>query len=158
MKKLLLAALALLPLTLPAQAQFGVKLGLLTCTIAGGSGFIVGSSKDMHCTFYPAFANLPQETYSGRINKYGIDVGATSGAVLQWYVLAPSQEVLAPHVLAGDYFGASAEATVAVGLGAHLLVGGGPQSIALQPLSVQAQTGLNMALAVGALQLVSAAQ
>lgn len=157
MKQLLLAAVALLPLSLPAHAQFGAKLGMLTCTVEGGAGFVVGSSKDMHCTFKPSFGDRAPQSYSGRINKYGIDIGTTSGAVMQWLVLAPSKDVYAPGVLAGNYVGASAEATVAVGLGANVLVGGSSRSIALQPLSVQAQTGLNMALAVGALQLVSAA-
>ncbi|GAA4119958.1 DUF992 domain-containing protein [Aminobacter aganoensis] len=156
MKKLaLLAALALVPLAVPAHAQFGAKLGMLSCTVNGGTGFIIGSSKDMQCTFTPAFGSRTQEIYSGRINKYGVDIGTTTGGALEWLVLAPSRDVYDPGGLAGNYVGATAEATIAVGLGANVLVGGSARSIALQPLSVTNQTGLNAALAIGALQLTA---
>jgi hypothetical protein len=55
--------------------------------------------------------------------------------------------------LAGSYVGASAEATVGAGLGANVLVGGFQRSVALQPVSVSGQTGLNFALGVGDLEL-----
>jgi hypothetical protein len=153
MKNLAIVALALLPLSLPAQAQApGVQLGMLTCAIDGGVGFFLGSSKNMRCTFRPANNRLPQQSYIGVMNKYGVDIGATSGGVLQWLVLAPSFDVYAPNVLSGNYVGANAEATIAWGVGANVLLGGG-NSIALQPLSVQGQTGLNAALTVGELSL-----
>ena len=155
MNKLIIAALAVLPFSVPAHAQFGAKIGLLSCTVDGGTGFIIGSSKDLQCTFTPVNRNRPQQIYSGRINKYGVDVGATKGANLEWLVMAPSKDVSAPDLLAGTYVGASAEATIAVGLGANVLVGGSHRSIALQPVSVQSQTGLNAALAVGSMQLVA---
>ena len=47
--------------------------------------------------------------------------------------------------LSGTYAGASAEATVGAGVGANALVGGLESSFTLQPLSVQGQTGLNVA-------------
>ena len=55
--------------------------------------------------------------------------------------------------LKGSYTGASAEATVAVGLGANVLVGGFKKGINLQPISVQGQTGLNIAAGVASLKL-----
>lgn len=155
MKKLAILALALVPFTAPAHAQFGAKLGMLSCTVNGGTGFIIGSSKDMQCTFTPAFGNRAQEIYSGRINKYGVDIGTTTGGALEWLVLAPSRDVYDPGGLAGNYLGATAEATVAVGLGANVLVGGSSRSIALQPVSLTNQTGLNAAVAIGALQLTA---
>lgn len=155
MKKLILAALALVPLSAPAHADFGVKVGLLTCVIQGGVGFVIGSSKDMQCTFTPSNRNDPQQAYSGRINKYGVDVGFTNGAVMQWLVMASSGDIHSPALLAGNYAGASAEATALLGVGANVLFGW-YRSVALQPISVSGQTGLNAALAVGALELVSA--
>ena len=155
MKKLILAALALVPLSAPAHADFGVKVGLLTCVIDGGVGFVIGSSKDMQCTFTPSNRNDPQQAYSGRINKYGVDVGFTNGAVMQWLVMASSGDIHSPALLAGNYAGASAEATALLGVGANVLFGW-YRSVALQPISVSGQTGLNAALAVGALELVSA--
>jgi hypothetical protein len=55
--------------------------------------------------------------------------------------------------LSGRYIGASAEATIAVGLGANVLIGGSRRSVALQPISVQGQTGFNIAAGVGELRL-----
>ena len=92
----------------------------------------------------------------GVIKKLGLDIGVTRKAVLRWRVLAPTGNVYAPGVLAGDYGGVSAEATVVVGAGANLLVGGSTKTITLQPLSVQAQTGLNVAAGVTSFQLRAA--
>ncbi len=58
-----------------------------------------------------------------------------------------------PGFLAGDYVGATAEATVAAGLGANVLIGGSGRTIALQPLSVSSQVGLNLAVGVANLRL-----
>ena len=56
-------------------------------------------------------------------------------------------------MLTGTYVGASAEASIAAGLGANVLVGGSNRAVALQPLSVQGQTGLNIAAGVSQLDL-----
>jgi hypothetical protein len=76
---------------------------------------------------------------------------------MQWLVLAPTADIYAPGALAGDYFGASAEVSAAVGGGANLLAGGSNHSFTLQPLSVQTQTGVNLAVGVSQFQLRSAA-
>ena len=55
--------------------------------------------------------------------------------------------------LSGHYAGASAEASVGAGLGANVLVGGSNRTVALQPVSVQGQTGLNLAVGVAGLDL-----
>lgn len=108
-----------------AQAQDGgLELGVLDCAIGGGTGFIFGSSKDLSCTFTPANTTFAPEAYFGAVNKYGLDIGQTKQTVMQWIVLAPIENIYAPGALAGDYVGASAEITAAVGAGANLLVGG----------------------------------
>jgi hypothetical protein len=71
---------------------------------------------------------------------------------ITWAVLAPTAR-LRPRSLSGDYGGVGAEATVGLGVGANALVGGSAQGIILQPLSVQAQQGLNVAAGVESLQL-----
>ena len=157
MRTLATATLALAILASPASAQeAGVDLGLLDCQIEGGAGFIIGSSKDLSCTFHPAEQAFAPETYFGVVNKWGIDIGVTNYTTMQWLVLAPSRDIYAPGALAGDYFGASAEITAAIGAGANLLIGGSSQSFTLQPLSVQTQTGINLALGVSQFQLRSA--
>lgn len=129
------------------------QVGLLDCDISGGIGFIIGSQRSVSCIFTPAGGG-PQEAYVGAIRKFGLDLGVTSGGQMVWAVHA--ETTARSGALAGNYVGASAEATVAVGLGANVLVGGSNRTIALQPLSIQAQTGLNVAAGVTELELVPA--
>jgi hypothetical protein len=125
----------------PAQAQ-SVKAGVLTCNVAGGFGFIFGSSRAVNCTFAPG--GSPPQHYVGAINKFGVDIGYVQGAVMIWAVLAPTSNP-GPGSLAGTYVGATASATVGVGVGANVLVGGSGNSISLQPVSIEGNTGLNVA-------------
>ena len=131
-------------------APSGIRVGDLTCNVASGWGFIFGSSKDLHCTYRGS--NGHREHYTGTISKFGVDIGYTEGGVLVWGVFAPSSDVRA-GALQGDYAGATASATVGVGLGANVLIGGLDKSIALQPLSVEGNKGLNVAAGIGALNL-----
>jgi hypothetical protein len=133
-----------------AQAPARTKVGTLTCDIAGGIGMIIASQKEIQCLYTPAEPG-PREVYVGVIRKFGLDIGATGGGQLVWSVFAPTT---ARHAaLAGNYVGASAEATVGAGLGANALVGGSDRTVALQPLSLQGQTGLNVAAGVTDLEL-----
>lgn len=132
-----------------AQAQARVEVGVLTCTVRGGSGFIIGSTKDLRCRF-----NKPgrDEFYYGSISKFGLDIGVTQQSTIAWAVFAPTAK-LPPASLSGNYGGVSAEATVGLGVGANALIGGSSKNIILQPLSVQAQQGLNIAAGIAALSL-----
>jgi hypothetical protein len=132
-----------------AQAQSRVRAGVLTCSVSGGIGLIVTSQKTTVCTFDPRRGR--NERYVGVIRRFGLDLGVTGRGVLAWAVF--SEGSVAPGSLAGSYVGASAEATVGAGLGANALVGGSNRTIALQPLSVSGQTGLNFALGVGDFEL-----
>ncbi|HWY86360.1 MAG TPA: DUF992 domain-containing protein [Gemmataceae bacterium] len=133
-----------------AVAQQGVKVGALRCEVSGGLGLIVTSSKEMRCVFTSARGH--REDYYGTIRKFGLDIGATDRGVLAWDVFAPSA---GPKrgALAGDYAGATASATVGAGVGANALVGGSGRSFTLQPLSVQAQTGLSLSAGVASMTL-----
>jgi hypothetical protein len=134
----------------PAQAQGGVQVGTLTCNVAAGWGFVFGSSKAVRCTF--AHAGGPPEHYAGAINKFGVDIGYTQGGVLVWGVFAPTAN-LAPGALSGNYLGATGSATVGVGAGANVLVGGSNRTISLQPHSIEGNTGLNVAAGIGSISL-----
>jgi hypothetical protein len=136
--------------TASAQAPQHVKVGTLTCDISAGIGLIIGSQKQVQCLFTPADAG-PREVYVGSIRKFGLDIGATTGGEMVWSVYAPTTGRIA--ALAGNYAGATAEATVGAGLGANVLVGGSDRTVALQPVSVQGQTGLNVAAGVADLEL-----
>ncbi len=137
--------------TASAQAPDRTKVGTLTCDISGGIGMIIASKKSVACVFTPANAGAPREVYTGAITKFGIDIGATTGGEMVWSVFAPSNRLFG--ALAGGYVGGSAEATVGAGLGANVLVGGSNRTVALQPISVQGQTGLNIAAGVTGLEL-----
>jgi Protein of unknown function (DUF992) len=135
-----------------AQAD-GVKVGTLTCYQASGWGFIFGSSKSLHCNY--SNGNSAVEHYTGRISKFGVDIGYTGSAVIVWEVFAPHSGV-AHGSLQGDYVGGQASAAVGAGVGANALVGGLDRSFTLQPLSLQGETGLNVAGGIGAMSLKSA--
>jgi hypothetical protein len=134
------------------QAQ---EVGRLECVIHGGVGMIIGSSKKLNCTYTPSDPNIPKEDYVGHVDKFGLDVGVTGKSVMQWLVLAPTKSGYGPGALAGNYAGASAEATAGVGAGANVLVGGSHRTFTLQPISVQAQTGVNVAAGVTSFHLDS---
>jgi hypothetical protein len=135
-----------------AKSKSGVNIGSLNCTVEGGVGLIIGSSKSMKCTFTSSSGKT--EKYTGRITKLGLDIGFTTKSFITWTVFAPGQ--VGKGALAGSYAGGSAEATVGVGLGANVLVGGFKDSVALQPISVQGQTGLNVAAGISGLKLSQA--
>ncbi len=150
MKKLLLslfAAGSLAAAATPANAD--VRAGVLRCDVAPAVSFVIGSSKELRCAFYGE--GQPRDVYRGYITRVGIDVGYTTGGRIAWWVFAPSRP--GPGALEGGYYGASAEATVAAGVGANALVGGLNNSITLQPFSVAAQGGLDAALTVSGMRL-----
>jgi len=145
-----LAAAVALPTAIMAQGVARTQVGTLSCDISGGIGMIIASSKDVTCMFTPASPG-PREVYVGNIKKFGLDIGATAGGQMVWAVFAPTS--LPFGALAGDYAGATAEATVGAGLGANALIGGSNRTVTLQPLSVQGQVGLNVAAGVAGLML-----
>jgi hypothetical protein len=136
-------------LTTGTLAQSRVEVGVLTCTSRGSTGFIIGSTKYLHCRFHRPGRD---EFYRGAISKFGLDIGSTKITSIAWAVLAPTSN-LPPRSLNGKYGGIGAEATVGLGVGANALIGGSKRGIILQPVSVQAQKGLNIAAGIEALEL-----
>ena len=146
----LVGAAAVAAAAIPADAQPSrVQVGTLACSISAGVGLIVASQRNVSCNFQPDGG--PPEAYTGTMTRIGVDVGFTTGGAMVWGVFAGTNRYAG--MLAGTYAGGTAEATVAAGLGANVLVGGSNRSVALQPLSVQGQVGLNVAAGVGALEL-----
>lgn len=147
------AAVAIAALTGTASAQSAVKVGTLSCNVASGFGFIFGSSKALNCTYSGVGGQY--EHYTGNITKFGADIGYTSGGILVWTVVAPVA-VMQPGALAGSYAGGTASATVGVGVGANALVGGSNNTVALQPVSIEGNTGLNVAAGIASITLTPA--
>jgi hypothetical protein len=142
--------IALFGAVAPATAQERAKAGLLMCRSAGHTGYLIGSVAQYSCVFRPDYGR--PERYVATLSRFGADVGTTTSNALQWSVLAPSR-YLGPGSLAGSYGGVGASATVGVGAGFNLMIGGSQNSYALQPLSVQASTGLNAAGGLAGLEL-----
>jgi hypothetical protein len=144
-------AVGALALSTQAPAQpAGVKAGILTCNVSSGWGFVFGSSRSLRCTYSPKPGVA--EHYAGRVQKFGVDIGYVSSAVIVWGVIAPTSD-LSPGALSGDYVGATASASVGVGVGANVLVGGFNKSVTLQPVSIEGNQGLNVAAGIGAINL-----
>src|SRR5271167_3409534 len=133
-----------------AHAEVKMKTGYLTCHEAGGWGYIIGSSHKLHCTYSSNKGRT--EYYTGSISKFGADIGYLQSAVILWAVAAPTKD-LKTGALAGHYGGATASVSLGVGAGANVLLGGFKDSIALQPVSVEGQNGLNVAAGVAAMTL-----
>ena len=145
------AALAMLTASIAgANAQQRVQVGILECRGGSSIGFIVGSVTNLGCVL--RVDGLPDDRYVATIRKVGIDLGITQESALAWGVFAPVTR-LGPGDLAGDYAGVQGSATLGVGVGGNVLVGGSSNSIALQPLSVQGQVGIGIAAGLESLEL-----
>jgi hypothetical protein len=132
------------------QPMQRVQVGILECRGGASVGFIVGSVTNLGCVLRTE--GMPEDRYVATIRKVGVDLGITQESALAWGVYAPVAR-LGPGDLAGNYAGAQGSATIGVGLGGNVLVGGSANSIALQPLSLQGQVGLNVAAGLESLEL-----
>ena len=149
---------AILSLPVPAWTQEqqasktenGVKAGVLTCNVSSGWGLVFGSSRDLRCVY--SHDHGSGENYVGKIRKFGVDIGYQDGGVIAWTVVAPTSDV-GKGALAGDYGGVAGSATAGVGVGANVLTGGFKDSFALQPVSVEGNTGLNVAAGIAQITL-----
>ena len=136
----------------PALAQtHRVRVGRLACVAGPRAGLVLGSRRDLQCIFRSDVTGR-QYAYAGKIRRIGLDVGITRGGKLFWAVFAPTTHVVR-NTLKGSYLGASANVALGVGLGAKVLIGGSHRTVSLQPLSVEGQIGINLALGVTNLSL-----
>ena len=136
-----------------AAAADYISLGRLVCGSDGGQGLIVTSEKNLICTYTPASGG-PKAVYAGKIEKFGIDIGQTGKSVMIWQVLAKTGTNIPDFALAGEYYGIGADASLGAGGGAKVIAGGTNKAFMLQPLNVQAQEGLNLAVGVEKMTLV----
>lgn len=157
--KVALAALAATAaFALPAAAQTApkVQVGVLRCNVAPYVGLVLGSVREMTCDFLQGSSNTVVATYKGTARRLGVDLGFGGAGVLGWTVFAPTNSAAATD-LSGNYAGVSADAAIGIGGGANVLLGGSKSTIALQPVSVQGSTGLNVAAGISDLTLTPVA-
>jgi hypothetical protein len=133
-----------------AQQPQRVQVGVLECRGGASVGFIVGSVTNLGCVLRSD--GFPEDRYVATIRKVGLDIGITEESALAWAVFAPVAQI-GPGGLSGNYVGAQGSATLGVGVGGNVLVGGSANSIALQPLSLQGQVGLSIAAGLESLEL-----
>jgi hypothetical protein len=135
----------------PASEVKGQQIGQLDCEIEGGWGLILGSSKNMTCSFKRTDGT--PEKYTGKIDKIGLDIGKTETAYMTWIVFTTAENKPGDSALEGEYVGVSAGASLGIGLGANALVGGSAKQIGLQPVSVEGVRGVNLAITLSSLKL-----
>jgi hypothetical protein len=133
-----------------ADAREPFRVGTLTCDTSARVGLVLGSRQNMRCVFLASDGR--QYIYTGLIRRLGLDIGITRGGTLLWRVFARNSQI-GRGTLRGSYVGASGNVALGLGVGAKVLVGGSRRSIALQPLSVEGQIGINLALGVANLTL-----
>jgi hypothetical protein len=147
-----IAIVALVAPIASANALPPVRAGILQCEGGQNVGFVVGSVTSLECVFQSE--GRRPVPYIATVHRYGLDIGFTDQTRFSWAVNAPTSRI-GRGDLAGNYGGVGANASVGVGGGGNFLVGGSENSYALQPLSVQGQTGLNVAAGVADLELQS---
>lgn len=147
-----LALAALMAFQSPGLAQ-DAKLvaGTLTCEGQGTVGLIVGSKEDLRCKYAPAGGGASHQ-FAGKTTRIGLDVGVRGKSVMIWTVLGSTTQLPSERI-GGTYAGVSADVAAGIGAGANVLVGGNKNSVALQPLSVKGETGINIAIGVSQLTL-----
>ena len=155
-RSLMSAAIAAIMLVAASTGAFAqqpmqpVQVGILECRGGASIGFVIGSVTNLGCVLRAE--GMPEDRYVATVRKVGLDLGITQESALAWGVFAPVAR-LGPGDLSGNYVGAQGSASVGLGLGGNVLVGGSANSIALQPLGVQGQVGLNVAAGLESLEL-----
>jgi hypothetical protein len=145
-------SIAIVALVAPIASANALPLraGILQCQGGQNVGFVIGSVTSFECVFQSE--GRRPEPYTATVRRYGVDLGFTDQTRFSWAVNAPSGQV-GRGDLAGNYGGVGANASVGVGFGGNFLVGGPANSYALQPISLQGQTGLNVAAGIAGIEL-----
>lgn len=136
--------------TANAQQPQGVRIGVLECRGGQNVGMVITSATTLEC-FFTSQGRRP-EPYLAHVSRIGVDLGVTENTTLAWAVHAPTRQV-GRGDLAGNYGGVGGNVSFGFGGGGNLMWGGSQNSFALQPLSLQGQTGLNVAGGVVGLTL-----
>jgi hypothetical protein len=148
-----IATVALVASFASANAQQRVQIGVLECQGGPNVGFVVGSSTSLSCVFQGE--GRRREGYIANVRRLGVDLGFTQQTRFSWAAFGPTHRI-GRGGLAGSYGGVGANASVGVGFGGNFLLGGPSNPYALQPISMQGQTGLNVAAGIAEIELTPA--
>jgi hypothetical protein len=133
----MIASLTCAVLLLPVAATAAqLELGKLDCDISAGVGMIIESKQAVSRTFTPSpSVPGPSQVYKGSIDEFGLAIGDVKEGRMVWLVSSVSGTRLSG--LEGTYRGVEADASLGLGGGAKVLVGGSKDSVSLQPLSLK---------------------
>ena len=147
------AALVLASAASGAGADVAAHVGVLSCDVSAGIGHLIRKKQTLNCVYH-AKAGATGDRYIGTLMEWGIALGDVEAGHMVWGVVTTTTSGVSAGTLAGEYLGVSADASLGVGAGANLLVGGSHRAFSLQPLSVEGQTGVNIAGGVTKMTLV----
>lgn len=128
-----------------------VESGLLECRGESAIAYGFGSTRKVECEFRATLGM--NQYYTGTLERAGLDFGVSDQGSMLWAVLATTPK-LGPGALSGQYVGFSSGAALGPGFSANVLMAKDAKlGIALQPLSVSADSGLSISLAAATLTL-----
>ena len=139
--------------TRQAPARRATQIGTLACDVSGGVGMIVTSKKAMVCTFTNV-ARRVARSMRARSASSASTSARRPAARCVWTVFAPTVAPCAARSRA-NMPAPRPRRPSSAGSARTCCVGGSNRSIALQPVSVGGQAGLNLAVGVADLQLRS---
>lgn len=132
-------------------ADSGVAIGQLTCKSTSIDNAILFTETTFDCTYEGTDGTT--DSYTGEIDKIGVDLSAKDSVTMVWQVVAPTDDAYGEKALVGTYVGASADVAAGVGAGAGVLIGGGSNSFTLQPVTVSGVDGTGVSLGIESFEL-----
>jgi hypothetical protein len=147
-----LGAFVALAVGAPVAAYAGDRVGALECHLSGSGLSVLVSNQALDCIYKDDDEGFQPSHYIGKLTKVGANLSVNGPGQLVWVVAAATRH-LGPGALTGDYAGPEATVKVGVGGGGAVLVGGSNNTISLQPLSVEAGTGLGVTAGIESLSL-----
>lgn len=151
-----LAATAAASLSPVAEAR-GMTMrqaGTLTCNMDPALGLVLGSVRGVSCAYdrLDRRGRIVRETYAGRMDRAGFDVGLTGAQTVSWRVSTPGG-MSRRGMLSGTFSGSSSDASVVVGAGTRSMFGEDGRPVTLDPVGNSGQVGIGLGFGVSGLDL-----
>jgi hypothetical protein len=137
----------------PGLANAGDRAGVLQCRLSGNDISVLVENQGLDCLFQDDDEGLVPAHYIGKLTKVGANITVNGPGEIAWGVVAATGH-LGPGALAGAYAGPNTSVKVGVGGGGALLVGGSDNTVSLQPLQLEAGSGLGVTAGIESLTLV----
>ncbi len=132
------------------NANSRIYIGALSCNVAGGTGYVLASSKTMECVFLDR--NGQSAEYSGTINKVGIDIGYTKAVHTVWRVYSLGSDRKA-NQLSGTYVGEQGTVAASSQAGGNWIYGGPNAEIGMVASGIVKDAGYNLATGIAEMSL-----